>query len=146
MTDEAKAELRNWGLCNHDGWLSNHALYSTPPTSDQYVPAAGEVWDEPERGEPIDFDAAALTESLVVSMGLEGAVGFERYRVLVYYYTRLAVCHLPHDGTPLTREQCIKRLSKHMHTSFSGAERMLKEAIARYWEKRCSVAARKRRA
>lgn len=142
--DEAHKELLNWGHCNHDGWLANHALYAVPPTSEQYRPPTGDIYeDAPDADEPLDFQTAAITERIVVGLALEGSLGFEHHRVLVHYYTRLMVCHLPDDSVPLTRQQAIKRLSKHMHTSYSGAERMLREAQSRYWEKRLTVKSRR---
>ena len=134
---QAEEELLNWAYCNHDGWLAKHALYSIPPTSEQYRPESGDTWEpDPPAEIPLNFRSAARTERMVVEMGLEGAVGHERHCVLVYFYTRLMVAHLPHDGTPLRRDEAIKRLSKHLHTSFPGAERLLNEAVGRYIELR----------
>ena len=134
--EQAHRELLNWAYCNHDGWLSDHALYAVPPTSDQYRAPIVDTDDDPPPPEPLDFQLAAHTENIVVNMGLEGCLGFERYRVLVYYYTRLMVAHLALNDPPLIRPEAIKRLSKHMHTSYPGAERMLREAQERYWQRR----------
>ena len=117
-------ELTNWGRYVTDSWLQHHLMIAPPPTSEGYL-APVVAYDEPEPARiPIDHQRAILTEWVIVSIGRE-AGGFDYYRVLVHWYTRLVFAEC-------TQEERTKRLSKHMHTSFSGAQRMLTDARAIY--------------
>ena len=124
---EANEALQNWGRFVHDGWLRDNLLYTPPPTSDGYVaPVVG--FDEPDNPYPIDELDALKTESIVIYMGLHH---FDYHVALIHWYPHLMIVRrdLPHA-------ECIKRLAKHMHCSFSSAERMLKEAVSRFSDMR----------
>lgn len=120
---EAEEELRNWGRCMNDSWLEHHLLHTPPPTSEGYIAPVGDIYDPPPVRAPHDEIAAQLTTDIVVLIGMEH---MDSYRVLVRWY-----CHIMQ--TPdLSHSESIKRLSKFMHTSYQGAERMLKDAVSRY--------------
>jgi len=124
---QAEAELSNWGRCLHDGWLRDNLLYTPPPTSDGYR-AEIVAYDDPEPVRPpCDELAAQRTEEVVVQIGLQD---FDSYRVLAYWYPHLLLIRIA--GTELSNSEAIKRLSKHMHTSFPGAQRMLDQARVLY--------------
>ena len=117
-------ELTNWGRYVTDSWIHHHLLIAPPPTSEGYL-APVVAYDDPEPVRmPIDHDRAILTEWVIVSIGRENG-GFDYYRVLVHWYTRLIFAEC-------TQEERTKRLSKHMHTSFTGAHRMLTDARSIY--------------
>jgi len=123
--------LCNWGRFVHDGWLRDVLLYTPPPTSKGYR-APVVAYDEPEAAVmPVDELDAQKTENIVIYMGLHH---FDYHQTLVYWYPHLLVVRrdLPHAD-------CIKRLSKHMHCSYGGAERMLRDAVARFSDMRQTV-------
>jgi len=123
---EAHLALCNWGRFVHDGWLHDNLLYTPPPTSEGYL-APVVAYDEPEQARmPIDELDAQKTENIVIYIGLRH---FDFYRVLVYWYPHLMIARrdMPHA-------ECVKRLARHMHCSFGGAERMLRDAVARFAE------------
>ena len=125
---DAELDLRNWGRFVFDGWLENNLLVTPPPTSEGYM-APVVAYDEPEAVKmPVDHWSGRVAEHVVVSIGCECG-GFDNYRVLVHWYTRLIFLEC-------TNEQRYKRLSKHMHTSFGGALRMHTDARVRYWDRR----------
>ena len=125
---EANERLQNWGRYVHDGWLHDTLLYTPPPTSEGYL-APLVAYDEPEPAVmPVDELDAQKTEDVVVFLGLRH---FDYYRVLVHWYPHLLIVR---RETP--HAECIKRLSKHMHCSFSSAERMLRDSVARFADMR----------
>ena len=128
---KTELDLRNWGRYTQDQWLVHHLLIAPPPTSEGYV-APVVAYDDPEPARmPIDHQAGRVAEHVIISIGCECG-GFDSYRVIVRYYTRLIF----HE---CTHEQRLKRLSKHMHTSFPGAERMLADAQWKFWDRKQTV-------
>ena len=127
---EANEALQNWGRYVHDGWLRDNLLFTPPPTSEGYrAPIVG--FDEPEPARmPIDELDAQRTEHIVIYMGLHH---FDYHRVLVYWYPSLLIAR-----RDMLHADCVKRLSKHMHCSFAGAERMLRDSVARFSDMRLS--------
>lgn len=128
---DADAELANWGRSIHDGWLKDHLLYANVPTSDGYVaPVVG--YDDPEPARhPVDQNLAQITEAVVITLFQDH---IDSYRVLQHWYTRLLP--MRGDGIEATHDEMIKRLAKHMRTSYPGAQRMLDDARRRYWQRR----------
>ena len=122
------ADLLNWGRYVHDGWLERNLLIMPPPTSDGYM-APVVAYDDPEPVKmPVDHWRGKISEHVVISLGCEVG-GFDLYRVLVHWYTRLAFVEC-------TQDDRYKRLSKQMHCSFQGAQRMHLDAQIRYWDLR----------
>ena len=134
---EAEKELENWGRFVHDGWLQGNLLYTPPPTSEWYIAPGGDVWDGDETPPVIDEQAGQRTENAIIEIG---KAHIDSYRVLVHWYCHLSRGNVEH----LSREQGIKRLSKFMHTSFMGAERMLEYAISLYILERLTDEQKKR--
>lgn len=126
--DVIEHELQNWGRHIHDGWLADHVLYATVPTSEQYV-APIVAHDDPEPARhPIDEQLAMQTERIVVHIGLEC---FTSFQALQHWYT--LILRTPRYSDQANTGNAITRLSKKLHTSRSGAERILDEARYRYW-------------
>ena len=131
---EANNCLCNWGRAVNDDWLEHNLLYTPPPTSDGYV-APVVAWDGSEPAtQPIDELDAEITEKIIIHMGVQGGQHFEYHRALVYWYAHLMVARAEHS-----REECIKRLAKHLKTGFMGAERLLQDAVSRFWDMRQSA-------
>jgi hypothetical protein len=128
---KANEELRNWGRAVHDGWLREFLLHQPPPTSTGYV-APVVAFDDPEHAHTaVDLELAELTERVVINIGSHD---FRSYRVLVYWYPKLM--SMMRDDVQLGREQKIKMLSKHMHTSYLNAESWLTESVCQYIDRR----------
>lgn len=129
---ETEQQLMNWGRYVKDNMASHGLLFSVLPTSEGYL-APIVAYDEPEPAKtPIDEIEGQITEDIVVKIGVEPG-GFDSYRVLVHWYTRLM---MHHHEEHLSRNESIKRLSKHMRCSFLGAERMLEDARNLYRTRR----------
>ena len=129
--DERKAadlSLRNWGRYVRDDWLNHHLLIVPPPTSEGYrTPISG--YDEPDPVTmPIDHFQGRVSEHVIISIGCEPG-GFDAYMVMVHWYTRLIFLEIQ-------QAERLKRLSKHMHCSYDSAQRMLKDAQIRYWDRK----------
>lgn len=117
----------NWGRAVNDDWLEHNLLYTPPPTSDGYL-APIVAYDDPEPvRDAIDELAAEITEKIVIHLGLHNG---DYYTVLVEYYPHLMIRRRLNEGAS------IAALSRHMHCSRNGAERMLIDAVARYWDYR----------
>jgi hypothetical protein len=125
---DANRTLMNWGRYVNDGWLEHNLLYTPPPTSEGYVaPAVG--FDELEPAKiPVDGLCGMISEHVVVSIGCEPD-GFDHYRALVAWYTKLAF-------VDCVNEERYKRLSKRLHCAYPTAEVLLKDAQARFWQSR----------
>ena len=132
--DDVKAandSLMNWGRAMVDSYLEHHLLIAPPPTSEGYR-APMVVYDEPEPIKtPVDLIDAKVSEHVIVAIGCEYG-GFDVYRVLVKYYTRLVFCEC-------TQEERLKRLSRHMRCSYPGARRMLNDAQILFWDRRQTI-------
>jgi len=120
LNQAANDELNNWGRAIRDDWLENHLLYAPPPTSEGYVaPVVG--FDEPEPAlDVIDDIAAQRTSDIVCHMGIHN---IDYYKALVHWY--------PHRGN-------VGSLCRQLHCSKPTAERILIEAVSRYWDMRQS--------
>jgi len=134
---EAHESLMNWGRFVQDSWLRHNLLHSILPTSEGYL-APVVAYDDPEPPRmPIDHRSGMIAEHVVVSIGCEPG-GFDFYRTLVKFYTRLIF-------VDCTQEERFKRLSKHLHCSYQGANRILLDSRRIYWDRRqtmdglCSV-------
>ena len=124
----AHEALMNWGRFVRDDWLRHHLLIAPPPTSEGYI-APVVAYDEPEPAKiPIDHIQGRLSEHVVVSIGGEPG-GFDSYRVLVHWYTRLMFKDCRHS-------ERFKLLSKHMHCAYPSALIMVRDAQARFWERK----------
>lgn len=124
---EAHEVLRNWGRYVSDSWLRDNLLFTNPPTSDGYI-APVVAYDDPEPAtQPIDELDAQRTEAIIIEIGRTPGF-FDCFRVLQYWFTII-----PRDYKDVGRERCIKLLAKHMHSSYGGAERMLRDSVARFW-------------
>jgi hypothetical protein len=111
-------ELMNWGRAIRDDWLEDHLMYAPPPTSEGYI-APVVAWDTPEPVRDVtDEIAAQRTSDIVVYMGLHH---IDYYKALVHWY--------PHRGN-------IRSLSMRLKCSKPSAERILCEAVERYWDMR----------
>ena len=129
--NDVDGDLRNWGRFMADQWIEHHLLIAPPPTSEGYI-APMVVYDDPEPVKmPIDHKSGRISEHIVVAIGCECG-GFDSYRVLVHYYTRLIF----HD---CTQDERYSRLSRHMHTSFPGAQRMLTDAQWKFWDRKQTI-------
>jgi hypothetical protein len=122
----------HWGRYVRDDWLAHHLLYAPPPTSEGYL-APVVAYDDPEPAKiPIDEQRAKLTEWVIVhEIGVKPD-GFDFFRVLVHWYTRLVFVEC-------TQDERYKRLSKQMHTSFDGARRMLTDARTCYADRVATI-------
>lgn len=123
---DAHRELLNWGRWARDQWPAPDLGYVPPATSQEYRapnPSDGSESD----GIPVDETAAAITEAIVVQIGLSS---IDHYRVLVRWYPKLMA------GPPVPLDECYKRLAKHMHCSYDGARRMREESVRLYWTMR----------
>jgi hypothetical protein len=127
---EANEELMNWARHVYDGWLESNLGVTPPPTSEGYVaPVVG--FDEPtEPRHAVDEIRGDMTSDIVCAIGAEPG-GIDVYRCLVRWYPNLCM-----RCGELGHAEMIKRLSKHMHCSHAGAERMLFDSVERYWVKR----------
>ena len=135
---EANHKLLNWGRHVNDGWLRNNLLFTPPPTSEGYV---APFYDPAERSPyPIDELDAELSERVVIRIGTTPGQ-FDFYRALVYWYPHLML--LRFEGTELTHDQSLKRLSRYLRCSFDGARRILDDAVHAYWFTRLTLAAEK---
>ena len=128
---DANIDLLNWGRFVNEAWLERNLLIDPPPTSEGYR-APSVAYDEPEPVKmPVDMWAGKVAEHVVVSIGCECG-GFDSYRVLVHWYTRLVFAEC-------TRDERYKRLSKQMHSSFKSAQRMHIDAQVKYWDRRLVI-------
>lgn len=125
--------LCNWGRYVNDDWLQHNLLYTPPPTSEGYVAPSAYDPSEPVTN-PIDELDAAITEQVVIHMGVQGGQHFEYHQALVYWYA-----HLMADRQERSREECLKKMSKRLHISFIGADRLLRDAVSRFWDMRQSA-------
>ena len=127
---EADLNLKNWGRYMRDDWLEHHLLIEPIPTGEGYVaPVVAYDDDNLEPAKiPVDHEQGKIAEHVITSIGCE-IDGFDYYRVLIRWYTGLMF-------VDIQQAERYKRLSKHMHTSYLGAYRMLKEAQARFWDRK----------
>ena len=125
--DQAESELQNWGRHMHDGFLRDILLYAVPPMFEHYR-ADIVAFDDPEPARPsIDELAAQRTEDIVVRIRDHDV---DSFMVLSYWYPRLMM--IRSEGVELSHQEAISRLSKVMHTSFGGAQRLLESARFAY--------------